>query len=187
VRYEVRVGGYGGQGVITMGQLLGMAASTRMRLVVAMTQSYGPEARGGSCRADVIISDYPIDYPKITDLDCLIAMNKESFMLYVDDVKKGGSVIFDNSLYKLEDREAGVTHFAVPATRIARELGNPQVANVVMLGAIAKVTNTVSVDALGEVVRDRFPNAAEKNLRALGIGYKSVRKLKGVKRPPRYR
>jgi 2-oxoglutarate ferredoxin oxidoreductase subunit gamma len=86
MRTEIRIAGFGGQGVITMGHILGIAASLHLGLNAVMTQSYGPEARRGACKSDVVVSDIAIDYPKITRLDCLVAMNPNAYSRYLGDI-----------------------------------------------------------------------------------------------------
>lgn len=178
MRYEVRIGGFGGQGVITMGHLLGTAVTLHMGLQAVMTESYGPEARGGSCKTDVVISNAPIDYPKTTRLDCLVAMNPEAYSSYIHEVKEGGVVVFDSSLFTVESEAKGVKYFAVPATKLAQGLGNPQVANVVMLGSLSEATDLFSLEALSRAVTDRFPKASVLNIKALQVGAESARKAK---------
>ena len=175
MRYEVRMGGFGGQGVITMGHLLGTAASLHLGLKAVMTESYGPEARGGACKTDVVVSDAPIDYPKTTRLDCLIAMNPDAYNSYIHDVREGGTVIFDSGLFEIKDRVADVRYFGVDAARIAQGLGSPQVANVVMLGALSETAHLFALGALGCAVTERFPKAATINLKALQAGAQAVK------------
>ncbi len=178
MRYEVRVGGFGGQGVITMGHMLGTAASLQLSLRAVMTESYGPEARGGACKTDIVVSDAPIDYPKTTSLDCLVAMNPDAYNSYSHDVRKGGTIIYDSSLFEVAERLPGVKYFGVGATRIARDMGAPQAANVVMLGALSRATGVFLLDALEEVVRGRFPKAVETNVKALKAGAEAARVLR---------
>jgi 2-oxoglutarate ferredoxin oxidoreductase subunit gamma len=170
MRFEVRVGGFGGQGVITMGHLLGTAASLHIGLNAVMTESYGPEARGGACTTDIVVSDAPIDYPKTTTLDCLVAMNPDAYNSYKHDVKKGGAIIYDSSLFEVSDKTPGVKYYPVGATRIAQELKAPQVANVVMLGAVSHATGVFPLEAIEKAVKERFPKAATVNVKALQAG-----------------
>jgi 2-oxoglutarate ferredoxin oxidoreductase subunit gamma len=170
MRFEVRIGGFGGQGVITMGHLLGTAASLHLGLQAVMTESYGPEARGGACKTDIVVSDAPIDYPKTTTLDCLVAMNPDAYNSYKKDVKPGGAIIYDSSLFEIPEKVKGLKYYGVGATKIAQELGAPQVANVVMLGAISSATGTFPLEALEKTVKERFPKAAAMNVKALRAG-----------------
>ena len=174
MRYEVRIGGFGGQGIITMGHLLGTAASLHLGLKTAMTESYGPEARGGACKTDIVVSDAPIDYPKTISLDCLVAMNPDAYNSYVNDVRRGGTVIYDSSLFEIEERVVGVKYYGVESTRIAQDLGAAQTTNIVMLGALSRVTRIFPINALGNAVRERFSKSAEINLSALKAGAEAV-------------
>jgi len=170
MRFEVRIGGFGGQGVITMGHLLGTAASLHIGLNAVMTESYGPEARGGACKTDIVVSDTPIDYPKTTTLDCLVAMNPDAYNSYKHDVKEGGVIIYDSSLFDVSDKIRGLRYYGVAATKIAQGLGAPQVANVVMLGAVSHAVGVFQLEALEKAVKERFPKAAAMNAKALQAG-----------------
>ncbi len=177
MRLEVRIGGFGGQGVITMGHILGTAASLQLRLSAVMTESYGPEARGGACKTDIVVSDVAIDYPKTTRLDCLIAMNPDAYNSYFRDVREGGVVIFDSSIFEIGDRVSGMRYIGVEATKIAQGLGNPQMANVVMLGALSVAIGLFQVDALRSAVTERFPKASVLNLKALEAGAEAAKRV----------
>jgi 2-oxoglutarate ferredoxin oxidoreductase subunit gamma len=170
MRYEVRIGGFGGQGVITLGHLLGTAASLHIGLEAVMTESYGPEARGGACKTDIVVSDAPIDYPKTTSLDCLVAMNPDAYNSYKNDVRKGGTIIYDSSLFEVPDKIRGVKYYGVGATKIAQDMGAPQALNIVMLGALSHATGVFPIEALEKAVRERFPKAAVINVKALQAG-----------------
>lgn len=155
---------------MTAGYVLGQGACIFDGKNSTMTQSYGPEARGGACRSEVVISDEAIDYPKVVKPDLLVAMSQEGYQLYYDDVKDGGNIILDEDLVSLEEENKGIKYFKVPATRTAEELGNRIVANVVMLGAIVAVANLVSVEAMKKAVKARWPRYSELNLKALEKG-----------------
>ena len=178
MRLEVRIGGFGGQGVIRMGHILGTAASLHLRLNAVMTESYGPEARGGACKTDIVVSDAAIDYPKTTRLDCLIAMKPDAYNSYIRDVREGGVVIFDSSLFEIEDKLSGIRYIGVEATKIAQGLGNPQVANVVMLGALSSAIGLFQMNALGSAVTERFPKTSVLNLKALKAGVEAAKRVK---------
>jgi len=169
-RFEVRIAGFGGQGVVTAGYVLGQGACLFDGKNATMTQSYGPEARGGACRSEVVISDEAIDFPKVAKPDVLVAMSQEAYLLYCDDVKDGGTIILDEDLVSLEEKKKGIKYFKVPATQIAEQLGNRIVANVVMLGAVTGLTQVVSVEAMEKAVKARWPKYSELNLKALEKG-----------------
>lgn len=176
-RYEVRIAGFGGQGVVTAGYVLGQSACLFDGKNATMTQSYGPEARGGACRSEVVISDEEIDFPKVIKPDLLVAMSQEAYLLYCDDVKEGGTIIIDEDLVAPTEETEGIKYYKSPASRTAEELGNRIVANVVMLGAITVIARVVSVEAMRKAVAARWPRFSELNLKALGKGVEIGRQL----------
>jgi len=163
-RYSVRVAGFGGQGVITFGYVLARAASLHHGSNALMTQSYGPEARGGSCRSDVILSEAPIDYPKAGEVDALVALSHDSFNSFSGSVKEGGVIIYETGLVEVNEKRKGVLYHGIPALETAKELGNSLAANMVMLGAVQAITGQVTLDALRESIKDRFPRFVEINI-----------------------
>ena len=169
-RFEVRIAGFGGQGVVTASYVLGQSACLFDGKNATMTQSYGPEARGGACRSEVVISEEPIDFPKVIKPDVLVAMSQEAYQLYCDEIKDGGTIILDEDLISLKDKKRGIKYFKIPATKAAERLGNRIVANVVMLGALTELTNVVSVEAMKKAVKSRWPKYSELNLKALEKG-----------------
>ena len=171
-RHEIRISGFGGQGVVTAGYILGQAACLYDGKNVTQTQSYGPEARGGACTSEVVISDDAVDYPKVVKPEVLVAMSQEAYLRYCEDIKDGGLIILDKDLVSVGNRRRGVRHFEIPSTATAEELGNKIVANIVMLGALVGLTDVVSREAIKRSVEARFPKQAELNLRALQQGMK---------------
>ncbi len=171
-RYEVRIAGFGGQGVITSGYVLANAASIHDGKYSVMTPSYGPEARGGACKSDVVVSEAPIDFPKVTEPDCLVAMSLDAYQTFGKDVKEGGVIIYDEDLVPLSGSEAavGVSYVGIPGARVAGKLGNSLVANMVMLGALVGLTGIVSLESVRGSVRERFSRFVDLNLNALERG-----------------
>lgn len=171
-RYELRIAGFGGQGVITAGYILASAASIHEGKHALMTQSYGPEARGGACKADVIISDMPIDYPKTSRVDCLVALSVDAYAMFNGEVREGGAIIYDDSLVSIPEphRRRRVSFYGVSAAEVAAELGSSLSANMVILGSLVGVTGVVGLDAVREAIRERFPRHAAVNLEALERG-----------------
>lgn len=167
---EVRFGGSGGQGVILMGVILAMAATRDHRYVV-QTQSYGPEARGGYSRSDVIISDRPIDYPELEHADLLVTLSQEALSAYARLLRPGGILIYDSENVTELPRIAG-TSFGVPFTQLAVEAtGRRQTANILTLGAVAGMTGVVSVESLRKAVMGMVPKGTEEvNTKALAQG-----------------
>jgi 2-oxoglutarate ferredoxin oxidoreductase subunit gamma len=173
-RRETRIAGFGGQGVITAGYVLANAAAIHDGQYALMSQSYGPEARGGSCKSDVITSDMPIDYPKVTTPGCLVAMSIDAFTTYGDSVRDGGLIIYEDSLVAIPEksREPDKSYHGIPAVATANQLGNRLVANMVMLGAVQTLTGVVKPEALAASIEDRFPRRKTLNLQALQKGIK---------------
>lgn len=171
-RKSIRLAGFGGQGVITMGYVLANAGAIHSELHSLMTQSYGPEARGGSCRSDVILSDEPIDYPKSEQVDALVALSNDSYHSFIGAVKEGGVVIYEKDLVDIPGQKPGVFYHGIPAVAKATELGNPLAANMVMLGAAQAITGMIDMDALKASITDRFPRFVDLNLKAVEEGYK---------------
>jgi len=170
MRMNIRVAGFGGQGVITLGYVLSRAVSIHDAKYSLMTQSYGPEARGGACRSDVIISDTPIDYPKLDKIDVLIALSMDAYNRYHQQVKKGGIMIIEKDLTRIETEMEGVKYFRISAVKEAEALGNRLTANMIILGAAQSILNMVSKEAIEKAVRERFPRYAEINITAVRRG-----------------
>lgn len=173
---EIVFSGSGGQGIILAGKILAEAASLYDNKEAAMTMSYGPEARGGASKAEIIISSAPIDYPKVTRPCVLIALNQESMNKYGNILADGGLLIADESLVKTIPSSIKNV-FKAPFTTLATKiLEAPIVANIVCLGAVAALTNVVSREALIKTVITRVSEKALLVDRvALDIGYKIVR------------
>lgn len=181
LRWEIRISGLGGQGILMAGYILGKAASLFDGKFAVQVESYGPEARGSRARTDVVISNEEIDYPYISEADVLIALSQDAFNYYRGTVKRNGVIIIDEDLIEVEGDLEGVNVFKVPATRIALNLGRRIVANVVMLGAFSAITGIVSFDALRRAVLDSVPKGTEElNLKALEAGWNFGVKLRGV-------
>ncbi|MCK5684234.1 2-oxoacid:acceptor oxidoreductase family protein [bacterium] len=167
--YEVRLSGSGGQGLITAGMIMGEAASVFDGKFAVQTQSYGPEARGGACKAELIISEKEVAYPKPVDADILLALSQQAYDQYKDDVKEDGVIIVDSSLVKYE-KGKGV--YPIPITQLAIDkVGLKVTANVVALGVISSLTGVVSYEALERALLSRIPPGTEEiNKKALALG-----------------
>jgi len=172
LRLEIRVAGFGGQGIIRAGLMLATAACIYGDKNAVETQSYGPESRGGACKSEVVISDEEIDFPKVSEPDVLIVTSQEAYNEYVGTLKGGGILLLDSNLVLKQKENLGIRVFEIPATKIAEELGNTIVANVVMLGAFTSITNLVEVEAIKKSILDNIPKKAEKlNIDAFEKGY----------------
>jgi 2-oxoglutarate ferredoxin oxidoreductase subunit gamma len=177
-RREIRLSGFGGQGIILAGNILGKAAAIHDGKYATFTQSYGPEARGGACAAEVIIDDSPVHYPHIVDPDILVVMSQGAYNRYVPELRADGLLITDADLVETDEKVAGRRCLAVPATRIAEEVGRKLVANIVMLGFLGAVTDLVSVDALRDAALSSIPpKTIEMNRRAFDSGLEFGRRL----------
>ncbi len=182
MRLEIRVAGFGGQGIIRAGLMLAMAACIydKKKRNAVQTQSYGPESRGGACKSEVVISDEEIDFPKIIEPDVLIVMSQEAYDTYVDLLKKGGALLVDPDLVPKEKTTPHLQVFRVPATKIAEELGKTIAANVVMLGAFASLTKLIPGEAVKESILRNIPKGTEKlNLAAFEKGFEYGKRLLG--------
>ncbi len=169
---EIRVAGFGGQGVILAAMIVGKAASIHEGGYATLTQSFGPEARGGASSAQVILSDSPVLYPYVTHPDVLVVMSQEAYTRFSPELKETGILIVEEDLVRISDLGAGWRVFGVPATRLAEELGRRMVLNVVMVGFFAAVTNLLHPDSIRKAVADSVPPATrELNLKAFDKGY----------------
>jgi 2-oxoglutarate ferredoxin oxidoreductase subunit gamma len=175
MRHDIRVAGFGGQGMLLAGLLIGKAAALYDGKEAVLTQSYGPEARGGASNADVIISDEPIDYPLITDPDHFVAMFQEAYERYRPNLVKDGVLLIESDLVKPFPDEG--PYRGIPATRIAEELGRRIVANVVMVGFFSGATGLISPQAGEESIRNTLrPRLVDLNLKAFNAGYDYAKK-----------
>ena len=174
-RYEIRFGGFGGQGIVTMAVILGETVSLVEKKECVQTQSYGPEARGGATKSELVIDDVEVDYPKVQEPDVFVAMSRAAYLEYVDGLKDDGILIIDEDLVDVEgDLPDGIKIYKIPATRIADvDVGVKQATNVVMLGALAAITGIVTAEGLKQQIVDRWPRFKETNLKALELGLKA--------------
>ncbi len=167
---EIRIAGFGGQGVILAGIILGKAASLYDRKAATMTQSYGPESRGGACSADIVIGSESIDYPRVTSPDVLLAMSQEAYALNLPKVRPDGVVVIDTDLVQ-PGAAPPVRLKTVSATRLADQLGKRVVANMILLGFFTALTGLVSEQAMRKAIQSSVPaRFASLNLRAFEIG-----------------
>lgn len=174
-RVEIRLSGSGGQGIILAGQVLAEAA-LRSGWHVVQTQDYGPEARGGSSKAEVILSDGAVDYPMVSQADVLLAMNQESCDRYLPAVKSGGTVIVDSTNVD-HTPPTPARLFSLPLTTTARdELGRDMYANMVALGALTSFIKEIALQDAEAALLDRVPKAStEVNRKAFWLGVQLAR------------
>ena len=169
-RDEIILGGFGGQGIILAGYIMGKGASLFDKKNATHIQDYGPEARGGACCTQVVISDGKISYPYIDNPSVLAVMSQEAYTKYSPRMRSDAVLLIDEDLVKPKKSKQSRL-FAIPATHIAQELGRAAVANVVMLGFITAVTRVVSVDAMKKAVLESVPKGTEElNMKAFDRG-----------------
>ncbi len=174
-RYELRFSGAGGQGLILAGVIMAEAASIYDGKQAVQSQSYGPEARGGASKSEVIISDGPIDYPKATVVDALLALTQEACDKYSHDLKEGGVLLIDSDLVKNEPKgNFKVTKFNITNTA-KNEVGREIVTNIVALGAMVALTGVISRESAEKAVLARVPEAfLELNKKAFNLGFEKA-------------
>ncbi|HUA16483.1 MAG TPA: 2-oxoacid:acceptor oxidoreductase family protein [Verrucomicrobiae bacterium] len=169
---EIRIAGFGGQGVILSAVVLGKAASIYENGFATMTQNFGPEARGGACSAQLVISDSPVLYPYVTQPDIMVIMSQEAYNRFAQDLKPGGMLIIEEDLVRVSNLNRDKKVYSIPATRFAEELGKRMVLNSVMVGFSTAVTKLLSADAVRKAVADSVPPSfRELNLKAFEKGY----------------
>jgi 2-oxoglutarate ferredoxin oxidoreductase subunit gamma len=169
---EIRIAGFGGQGVILSAHILGRAAAIEEGGYATMTQNYGPEARGGAASAALVISDQPILYPYLTEPDILVVMSQEAYTRFTPELKEGGVLLVEEDLVRMDSAALGRRVYSIPATRIAEELGKKMVLNVVMVGFLCAITKAVSPEACRQAVIHSVPaRFQELNLNAFDRGY----------------
>lgn len=178
MRWEFRFTGLGGQGAITIGNILGRAAVLYGGREAVVTEGYSPYVTGGWSRADVIVSDDPIDFPLVGKLDVLLTMYQEGLDLNLKMVKPSGVVITESQLVKVKSTlKIAPKIVSIPAIEAAEKLGKKIIANVIILGAVPAVCEAIGLDNLKKSVTDRFPKAVELNMKALDEGFQLGSKL----------
>ena len=169
---EIRVAGFGGQGVILSAIVLGKAASIYENGFATMTQNFGPEARGGACSAQLILSDEPVLYPYVTHPDIMVVMSQQAYNRFAPELKPQGILIVEEDLVRVSDLKGDPKVYSIPATRFAEELGNRMVLNSVMVGFFTAVTKLLTADAVRKAVADSVPRSfRELNLKAFEKGF----------------
>jgi 2-oxoglutarate ferredoxin oxidoreductase subunit gamma len=172
-RVEIRCSGSGGQGILLAAAIIAEAAAALGRHVV-QTQSYGPEARGGASKAEVIVAGEPIDYPEVRDADVSLVLSQAAYLKYAADTRPGGLLIYDSGLVEPDPDDASVVRCGLPFTQVASdELGKKVVTNIVAVGALARISEVLPVDAVRDAVLSRVPaRFRELNERAYDLGLK---------------
>ena len=172
MRTEIKIGGFGGQGVILSGYIIGRAASIFDNKHSTMIQSFGPEARGSACSAQIIVANEPIDYPYITLPSIMVIMSQEAYTKFSPELSAEGLLITEEELVSPINLRKDIRHFSIPATRIAEELGKKMVINIVMMGFMTAVTKLITKEAMQKAVEVSVPKGTEQlNLKAFSLGY----------------
>lgn len=169
---EIRFSGFGGQGIIRQGLILGKALSIYDNKFATMTQSFGPEARGSACSSQLVVSEERVLYPYVTKPEVLVAMSQEAYEKYEPELKEGGTLIIDSDLVRLKPSRRKIKIFSIPSTRFAEEIGNRIYANLVMLGFFASVTKIVTPEAIKKALPGLVPSRyLDTNIKAFDKGF----------------
>jgi len=169
-RTEIRITGFGGQGVVLAGHIIGHACAVNGGKHATMIQSFGPEARGSACSTTLAVSDTEVLYPYIGRPDIFVVMSGEGYDKFGDELKADGILVYEKDLVKVREKE-GQKSYGVSSTRIAEELGRAIVQNIVMLGFFAAATEIVPVETMRQAVEESVPKGTEAlNLRAFDAG-----------------
>jgi 2-oxoglutarate ferredoxin oxidoreductase subunit gamma len=169
---EIRIAGFGGQGIILSGYIIGKAAAIYDNKFSTLIQSFGPEARGSSCSAQLIISDSQILYPYLVQPQISILLSRDAHEKFYNELKPGGIMLVEKDLVTPKEIPKGVKMYGIPATRLAEEMGRKIVMNIITVGFFSAVTAVTSFEATKKAVETSVPPGTEEmNLRAFQIGY----------------
>ncbi len=175
---ELRVSGFGGQGVILCAYIIGRAAALHDEKHATLTQSFGPESRGSACSAQVILSDEPVLYPYVARPDILVCMSQEAYVKFEPTVAPDGLLLYEEELVTPGPARDNMRVLGIPATRIAEELGRVIVVNIVMLGFFTAVSGLIPMEAVRQAVEASVPKGTGPlNLTAFDRGYEYGMKL----------
>ncbi len=182
---HILISGFGGQGIVMAGDILGKAATLYDHKHATMTQNYGPEARGGACSSQVIISSEEILFPSVEEPEILVCMSQEAYTKNIKSLRPEGTLIWDTDLVHTRKTDTAFKTFNIPATRFAEELGTKMMANIVMLGFLSAVEPLVHAEALKKATLESVPAATrDNNLRAFNKGREYGHSiLKGLVKP----
>ncbi len=177
---QVRFSGFGGQGIVLAGILLGEAGVIDGKYI-AGSNSYGAQARGSSCQSEVVFSNRPIDFPHLTTADILVPMSQGAYDMFCEDVKESSGLILFDQYHVVSKQGLNLMQTGIPATEYAlKKMKNKQVANIILLGALVEITKIVSLKAIQKAIRthvsERFRSL---NLKALRIGIELGRRSHG--------
>jgi 2-oxoglutarate ferredoxin oxidoreductase subunit gamma len=181
-RTEIKIGGFGGQGVILSGYIIGRAPSIYDNKYATMIQAFGPEARGSACSAELIVSDEPISYPYISAPNLMVLMSQEAYFKFSPELTPGGTLITEQELVEPKNLRKDVKHFSIPAMRFAEELGKRIVQNIVMMGFTTAISGILREKAMIDAVKASVPKGTEEFnflafIKGLEYGRKTVEQL----------
>jgi len=169
---EIVITGFGGQGIVLAGNILGKAAAIYDNLHASLTQSYGPEARGGACSAQLIVSENPVLYPYAEKPNILVAMSQEGYDKNIEKLLPGGLLITDFDLVKHDVKRKDFDFHTIPATKISEDLGYKMMANIVIIGFLASKTNLITKSSIKKAIKTSVPEGTyEKNKIAFNRGF----------------
>ncbi|MFQ5823020.1 MAG: 2-oxoacid:acceptor oxidoreductase family protein [bacterium] len=172
MRTEIKFSGFGGQGIILSGILAGKAASLYDNKHATMTQSFGPEARGSACSAQLVVSTEKVFYPYLTKPNILVSLSQDACDKFLPELTEDGILVVDEDLVKIKSVRGNIKKFSIPATRFAEELGKKMVANLVMLGFFSAVTDVITPEALKKAIPGSVPERfLQLNMKAFEKGY----------------
>ncbi len=173
-RFEIRVAGFGGQGVVTIGRVLGVAFTIYEGLNSVNTRSYGPESRGGACRSEVVVSRGEIHYPSVRKADMLVALSQTALDKYIQDLKETGILLVDPN--SMKDVQKNLLCYEVPAMEIAQSVGNIKFQNSAVLGALAALLEAmIKKESLKAAISENVPpKTVEKNIEAFEAGWAHI-------------
>lgn len=182
---EIRIAGFGGQGIILSGYIIGKAAAIYDDKFSTLIQSFGPEARGSSCSAQLMISESQILYPYLVKPEVSIILSRDAYERFGGELDPGGIMLIEKDLVKPEKPPKGVKLFAIPATRLAEEMGRKIVMNIITVGFFSATTGITSYEATKQAVETSVPPGTEEiNLKAFDIGYDFGKKLVEAEKKP---
>jgi 2-oxoglutarate ferredoxin oxidoreductase subunit gamma len=171
---EIRIGGFGGQGVILSGIIIGRGAAIHAGMHATLIQSFGPEARGSASSADLIVSSDPIWYPYLRQPDMLVVLSQDAYARFSPALKPGGLLVTEADLVKVQPEPPTTRRFQVPATRLAEEIGRKIVLNIITVGFFGAVSKLMPMEALERAVKESVPPGTyDMNLRAFRKGYEA--------------
>jgi 2-oxoglutarate ferredoxin oxidoreductase subunit beta len=181
-RTDVQLGGFGGQGIMSAGRIIGQAATIYDKIEACFTQSYGPEARGGAAGSQVVVAAEPIHHPHLIAPTSAIIMSQEAYVKYVPNLAANGTLLIDDGLVKLPaDHRQDLKIYGIAATQIAEECGNARAANSAMLGFWAAIVGAVSQEAMRQSLTDSVPpKTLEVNLKVFDVGFEKGLELKKI-------